>query len=58
MRSLFVELGSEIRTEQVKQQMKLDETLGKIVIGQIAIHRMQERVDALGRAIGGLQSTQ
>jgi hypothetical protein len=57
VRSLVVELGAEIRTEQLKQQMKLDTTLGKIDIGQIAIHRLQERVDALGRAIGA-QSAQ
>lgn len=57
VRSLIVELGAEIRTEQLKQQMKLDQTLGKIDIGQIAIRRLQERVDALGRAIGA-QSAQ
>jgi hypothetical protein len=58
VRSLFVELGAEIRTEQVQQQIKLDETLNKIEMGRIAIHRLQERVDALGREIGGLQCVQ
>ncbi|KAF9693266.1 hypothetical protein EKO04_008773 [Ascochyta lentis] len=56
VRSLITELAAEIRIEQVKQQMKLGEVLGKIDLGHIAIHRLQEDVNGgLGRMVGRLR---
>lgn len=54
VRSLFVELGAEIRTEQITQRAKLNEALTKIDIGHITIHKMQENLDRFSRVLGRL----
>ena len=55
VRSLFAELGAEIRTEQVKQQMALNEALGKINLGHIAIYKLQNNVEVLRRIVERLR---
>lgn len=55
VRSLFAELGAEIRTEQVKLQTRLSEALGKLDTGHVIVHKLREDVDGLMRGFEKLR---